>query len=374
MSKRKVVFLLPSLSVGGMEQEVVQIVKYLDKERFEGQIWLFSKVGKFLKNVPPSIKVYGLKRKNKLSFFKVVFNIANLISVEKPDLIIQFTSAHSGIFLYLGKLISGNRTRIAVFIRNVPSYYLNFRKNWLRFLYRLIIKVVYPHLDYLLVNSIKARDDLKSNFKLNKPITFFPSTIDYSKIQKLSRDSISEPLTFEKPTVLAISRLVKQKRLKLLLKSFSILRSSIDCQLIIISNGQLRFELENFADKLGVENNVKFLGYKNNPWKFMRRADIFVLTSLYEGLPHVLLESMACGLPIVVTQYPGVEKLLINNKDSVIVKQFGPENLARKMKVVLQNKDFADNLKLNGIVKAKEYDIQIKIRDYEQLFERMITE
>jgi len=103
------------------------------------------------------------------------------------------------------------------------------------------------------------------------------------------------------PVILGIGRLEAQKDFATLLRAFAQVRSRQDCRLIILGEGSLRYELEALARKLGVAEHVDLPGFVNNPYAYLVRASVFVLSSTHEGMPNALIEALALGVPVVAT-------------------------------------------------------------------------
>lgn len=360
--KQKIVFLLPSLEIGGMEREVVQIVKYLNPKTFDSEIWLFSKRGQLLGQVPEEVTVRGLNRKSKWSFLKLIFNLRKLICQFQPDIIVQFTSTHAGFFSFFARLVSRQKVRLVVFIRNIPSIYIDHQDSYLSGLYKLIIKKLYPYFDQVWVNSLLAKEDLSKNFKLKKQIKVFPSTVDSQAFKKAK-------LNFKLPTIITVARLVDIKRLDLLIDAFYLVQKSLPLvKLLIIGDGPQVKKLKLQVEKLKIGNKVDFLGYQEKPEEYLSKADLFVITSRFEGIPHTILEAMASGLPIVATDFPGVETVVTNEEQGIIVSAPEPEILARAMIKIIESPDLAEKFVQKGLRKVKHFDIRERIKDYERIF------
>jgi glycosyltransferase involved in cell wall biosynthesis len=113
------------------------------------------------------------------------------------------------------------------------------------------------------------------------------------------------------PVILGVGRLAEQKDFFTLIRAFALVRQHRPARLIIVGEGPDRPGLEALARELGVADDVSLPGFSTNPYAYMRQADVFVLSSLFEGLPAVLVEALAVGVPIVSTRCPhGPEEIL----------------------------------------------------------------
>jgi glycosyltransferase involved in cell wall biosynthesis len=115
--------------------------------------------------------------------------------------------------------------------------------------------------------------------------------------------------------VITAGRLRPEKGQWHLLRAFAEVRKKLVCRLAILGTGELEDYLRGLARDLGVENDVFFLGWQDNPFKFLARACVFVLPSVTEGLSLVVMEAMACKLPIISTNCPGPAEIIAPRGD-----------------------------------------------------------
>lgn len=120
-------------------------------------------------------------------------------------------------------------------------------------------------------------------------------------------------------TILHVGRFTEQKNHQMLIKAFSkVLKSAPNCVLQLIGDGETRLEIESLVITLQIEDKVKFLGLKDDVYNYMNSADLFVLPSLYEGMPMTLIEAMGSGLPIIATEVGGIPDILVNGQEAVL--------------------------------------------------------
>jgi glycosyltransferase involved in cell wall biosynthesis len=150
----------------------------------------------------------------------------------------------------------------------------------------------------------------------------------------------------------------------LLLRAFAHLVSNVDARLMLLGDGELRPELEQLARQLGIADRVIFPGFQNPPTPFYETADLFVLSSNSEGLPTVLIEAMACGLPVVSTDCPyGPAEILEDGKYGALVPVGDEGALAAAMQIALNTPVDSDALKL----RAADFAPEIAARRYLEL-------
>jgi glycosyltransferase involved in cell wall biosynthesis len=173
----------------------------------------------------------------------------------------------------------------------------------------LLRRFVYHHADVVTANSKGALTSLEA-FVPSEKLAFLPNP--------LMRSFTSETFNFRSPTVITIGRLVEQKGLDVLLAAWTKVVDKLpDWQLAIVGGGPLEGELKERTQRLGIENSVWWAGQVSDPITLLRGAQLFVMTSRFEGTPNALLEAMACGLPAVVSDAsPGPCELIGTGDDS----------------------------------------------------------
>ena len=179
---------------------------------------------------------------------------------------------------------------------------------------KYFLKVFSP---YVIVNSEDNKNWLVHQYHLNndKCICIY-NPKDVRTIQSLSTIPVEEDFCkTEEPILLSVGRLVPQKGHMHLLRIFRRIREDISCRLVICGIGPLESTLKEMVMKMNLSNSVYFAGFCENPYKYMKRADIFVLTSLFEGQPNALIEALICGCPIISTDCNyGPREILDNGK------------------------------------------------------------
>jgi glycosyltransferase involved in cell wall biosynthesis len=146
-------------------------------------------------------------------------------------------------------------------------------------------------------------------------ITTIHNPINLERVTQLAREPAEHPW-FEDadiPVVLGVGRLVPQKDFPTLMRAFALVRQQRPARLVILGQGRGRPELEALARSLGLEHDLWMPGIALNPYRYMARAAVFALSSAWEGFGNVLLESLACGRPIVSTDCPSGPAEILGN-------------------------------------------------------------
>lgn len=166
-------------------------------------------------------------------------------------------------------------------------------------------------------------------------------------------------------------RLTEQKGYQYILQAMvDVLEQIPYCMLVMVGDGELKTELEKMTTDLGLSGNVLFLGLRDDVPALMRQWDIFVLPSLWEGLPTVILEAMACNLPVIATDIPGTNELVEANVTGLLVPQKDPKALADAILKLLQNPDLKDELIKRAQDKLQRYDMKHIAQNYCLLYQK----
>lgn len=173
------------------------------------------------------------------------------------------------------------------------------------------------------------------------------------------------------PVLLAAGRLEPQKDYPTLLRALARLQTRRPARLIVLGEGSLRSELERLVSELGLDGRVDLAGFQENPFSFMRQADVFVLSSAWEGFGNVLAEAMAQGTPVVSTDCPsGPAEILGDGEFGPLVPVGDAEALAGAIQAVLERPLPAERLKQ----RAQSFSVQARVGDYLRLFEQLLAE
>jgi glycosyltransferase involved in cell wall biosynthesis len=332
--------------------------------------------------IPAEFTTYAFKKKvgaakYYLQYVPLTIRMARIFREERPDVILcnsyqPFWICMAARMLSGSKavLITGEQNNLTVMFRDAK---------WGQLRSYLVSKLD-PHADCIIVPSRDVADQMVRDFNIPaKKIFAIPNSIDLRRIEVLLRERTDHPWfeTKDQPIILHVGVLDRQKDQETLLKAFSLVRQTIPARCVLVGDGPLQRELECKAKELGISDNVAFLGFQKNPFKFMARADVFVLSSLYEGfLPLVLMEAMACGCPVVSTRCPfGPEEILAPSSGDVaglLAPISDPKSLAECMLKVLSDRSLRRRLSENGRLRAQDFSADKIAHHYANLIRRFV--
>jgi glycosyltransferase involved in cell wall biosynthesis len=207
------------------------------------------------------------------------------------------------------------------------------------------------------------------HIKENK-IKVIYNSINYSLISKLCKGKIDEPLN---DYILFVGRLEKQKAVDVLIKAFAkLIRSGNNYEMIILGEGTLENELKSLARELHCIDKIHFLGFRSNPYIYMKSAACLVLPSIFEGFGCVILESMVCITPVIASNLEGPKEIIKNNKNGYLFEFRNESQLAEKIDYIYKNKKSVDLITINADETVKQYiDLE---EEYEKYFNLVLHE
>lgn len=293
MKNKKIIFLIPTLSMGGGERVISELSLNLP-DSIERIIILFKKEifypykGRLISlNLSFSngflLKIYY--------FLKGFHQFRKIVKEEKPDYMITFGVAADlmGIFSSPQKTLVGAHSL--------------WTKSHGGMIERSLIKIFFNKAKKVICVSKTVAKDLIKNFGIKKEkIEVIYNPINIEKIKKLAMQSLNleHQEIFKNPVIINMGRLSQEKNHYSLIRVFQEIKNKIKiAKLVILGDGEREVFLKQLIKELGLEDSVYFLGRQDNPFKFLSRAKVFVLSSLREGLPCSILEAMACSLPII---------------------------------------------------------------------------
>lgn len=378
---KRVLFVIPSLAGGGAEKVILHILKYIDRNKFKPHLILFEKTGELLHDLPSDIKVEVLKGGGNiigriLDFTRLILvtRLAILVKIKRPDTVVSFMW-FTNLVALLAKMLSGLKCSVIVSERtSIIPYEMWF----IRFLRSFVIRFLYPKADKIIVNSKNTGLMLTrmSNILANK-VEVIHNPIDIQKINQMRNENVNHPWYKENiPIIIAVGRLSFEKGFSYLMRAFRIIAvEDISCRLVILGEGAEKERLKKLVLELDIDDKVTFLGFQKNPYKYLGRSTAFVLSSLYEGFPNVLLEVLALGVPSIATRCPtGPEEIITDEVNGILVPPADEKALADAIKRLLLDKDLRKRLSDAGKKRAEDFGVEKIIKQYEEVIERVCAE
>ncbi|MBI2013517.1 MAG: glycosyltransferase [Candidatus Colwellbacteria bacterium] len=363
MKRIKVFIFIPSLVGGGAERVSSRIASCLNPELFDTMLVVGKKEGEYVSQLPPTLAVRDLNKKRVRS---CIIPLARLFRQEKPDVVISFMH-HSNIAVLMAKVLSISKVKVITAERNVmESAYKGFRRFFLP-----LTRLLYRFSDASLAGSEGLKKNIMEFLHISEEkFRVIYNPIDFGFIRTKSRERPNHPWlrSKEHPLVLGVGRLVPQKDFATLIRAFARAKKPKDTRLIILGQGPLREELLGLAKELGIADSVDFPGFQENPYVFFANADVFVLSSIWEGFGNVIPESFALRVPVVSTDCNyGPNEIIENEANGILVPPGDPEVMAKGIERMLNDRKFGTQCAANAQKDAERLSIE-KITDQYQDF------
>ena len=296
-----------------------------------------------------------------------LWKLGKLMKDMKPDIVMCFLPIPSTIavgakvlFNYKGKLIMRVSDTFGEWIHRTRFGLWK----------KLILAIVYKFSPVIVATSDGVRVDLMQNFDVNEEkIKVIHNPFDIHHICKLAEEEVEHPwFKDEIPIIISVGRLTEAKAPAHCIKAFSKVRRAVKCRLVIIGTGELRGSLEELCKHLELKEDVVFLGWQDNPFKYVARASVFVLSSLWEGFANVIVEAMALGIPVVSTDCPsGPREIITDGLNGILVPVGNIDKMAEAIIKVLSNTELALKLSNEGRKRAHYFHVEKIIREYEEM-------
>jgi glycosyltransferase involved in cell wall biosynthesis len=331
-SNKEIIIFCPSIEEGGVEKNLFIISNYLSKNNIKVNIITANKNKRkfFNKNIifcAPKTSFWNNKHRIFKAFVCAFFLIKNYY--DKDCKIISFQA--NLISIILANIL---KKQIIVRSNTSPKSYIN------NFVKRTIFKVLFKKADKIIVNSKIFKKDIDRLLNINSTLIYNPS-INLRLINTLAKKKVNFNFFDAKKNIIKIinvARLTKQKDHLTLLKSVLYSKKKELIRLTIIGKGPEKGKLMKFIKDNNLTKNIKMLGYKSNPFPYIKKSDIFILTSKFEGLPNVLLEAIALKKIVISTNCPtGPREILLNGKGGYLFKTEKYISLANLISTITNN-------------------------------------
>lgn len=293
--------------------------------------------GPYLRNVPSGVRIIELGSAHVNSS---LVPLVRYLRREKPAALLSDKDKVNRVAITATRL-ARVATRSVVRIGTTVSVNLA-RRGWpKRQLQYFSIRRFYPRAAAVIVPSRGAAEDLsRIAIGLAGKIHVIPSPAVNDEMRNLAAMPAEHPWFLSKtcPVILGVGELCERKDFDTLVQAFALVRQMKRCRLVILGEGRLRNQLLVLIENLGLTPDVSLPGFVKNPYAFMKRAALFVLSSRCEGAPVVLMEALALGLPSVATDCPsGPREILHNGRYGRLVKVGDVRGLAEAIMETLEN-------------------------------------
>lgn len=369
--KKSIVIVHETLEGGGAEKVLVNILDSIDYDKYNIDLLLIYKKGIYLKDINKNVNIKYIISEDKNTLIHKIRN----------KILKNFIIRYFGNFIWK-KFIGNNYDIEIAFLEGPSSEIISKSTNmmskkvaWihtdLRRLRRLSKKreeKLYCNINNVVGVSNEVANAFKELYPMyGEKIKVIYNLIDTKKIIELSSEKINE--VYEGKNIIAIGRLINSKRFDLIIKAHKeVIKKGVKHNLIILGEGPLEKELKNLCKDLKLENSVKFIGFKKNPYPYIKLSDLYIMASDYEGLPLVICEALTLGKAIISTNCTGPSELLNEGESGILVKRGDYLELAEKIEMCLRNEKIRKGYEFKSLEQVELFKSDNIIKQIYDLF------
>lgn len=359
----RILFFIPSLAGGGAEKVLVNTVNNLDRQKYDITVHCLFDVGVNKQFLSPDIKYkytfkYSFRGNTKiLKLFSPEFLYRWMIK-DKYDIVVSFFQSPTT------RIVAGCQDKDVKLVQWIHNEFHDRRK--ILKCYRNEGECV--RLQKRFDANVYVADTVKSCYMAifpdltNKNVVLY-NVVESDDILKKASEQVENSL-FDRPiTLISVGRMVAQKSFDRLLNiAYRLSKVGVDFKLLLLGTGDLESKLKVQVSQLGIDDRVVFLGYKTNPYKYVKNADLFICSSLHEGFSTAVTESLIVGTPVVTTLCSGMKELLGDNEYGVITEN-SEDALFEGVLKVLSDKEQLQYYKIQAKNRGETFITQNTVKE-----------
>ncbi len=367
---KKIAFFSYDLRIGGAEKMVVTLLPCFAEAGYAVDLVLVNASGPLLQEVDSRVTIVNFRKTHTT---QSLFPLINYLKDKKPDVLISNLTHLNNIAILAQRL---SRTPTALIVTEHSTISLNNLakggKEWLLVQYS---RLLYPLADRIIAVSAGAAENLQKTLRVaSAKVGVIHNPIDLAAIRRLKEEPAEDPWLADQsiPVLLSVGRLAREKNYPFLLEVFHQVLQTRSARLIILGEGYERPVLEQKIRDLDLQNAVRLPGATLNPYPFMKRANIVLCTSDYEGFNIALAEALACGTPVISVDCPhGPAEILDHGKYGTLIP-LGRKD--RMVEAILSELDKPANLAAREILvqRAAFFSVDKVFMDYDQMIAGVI--
>lgn len=362
MTVKRVLVFRPTLGDGGADRVTITLLHHLDRARFAPTLVLVKRTGVLADEVPADVPVLELGAPRLAA---AVPHLIRVLRAQQPDVFVC-TAGGANVVAVAAHRLARSKARLVLSERSALQ---RRDRSGLRKAVELRLKrLAYRQADVITAVSDGVADDLVELLDLPRArvqVVYNPMIAD--DLAGRAAEPVTHPWFGARgaPVLLAVGRLVDIKDYPAMFAALAEIRKTVPARLAILGEGPLRGTLEAHARALGLGDAIAFLGYDKNPYRYMRAADVVVQSSRAEGLPGALIQSLACGTPVIATDCDhGPREVVRDGVDGYLVPVGDALALARRVVAVLGDRALRDRLGAAGAAGAARFSIASSMRRY----------
>jgi glycosyltransferase involved in cell wall biosynthesis len=384
--RTRVLFVLGSMAGGGAERIVTHLVKHLNRDEFDARVGLLWQHGDYLDQLTddelivtrlgpgwipyrdqppwwqllPALALVPLQQRELVRRFRPHIVVT---ATKSMNIAGRFSLALAGRSSLRWVAREGNNTGAMIDNESATGF--------VRALQNFAVRTAYRRADRVVAISDGVGRALSRRFGVDPTrVSTIHNSVDLAEV-KVRAQEVPPDLPVV-PFLVAAGRLVPQKGFDLLIRAFAAAAAARPLSLVILGDGPERTALVELTRECGVEQRVLFPGFVGNPWSYFARSAAFVCSSRWEGFGNVIIEAMACGVPVVATDCDfGPREVIRQSQSGLLVPVEDVDSLSRSIASVLDDRDLARQLAEGARRRAQDFDVANMTRAYERLFREL---
>lgn len=368
---KKILFMIPNLSVGGAEKVLVNLVNNMDKNKFDITVLTLFAGGVNEQFLKPHIKL-------KSCYKKVFRGNSQILKMFSPQrLYNKFINEHYDIIVsYLegptARIVSGCtdvNTKLVSWIHiqqdnaeNASYSFKNFKE----------AKKCYNRFDNTVCVSEYVKNDFKRIFDFEKNIDVLYNTNETAEIIRLSNEAVEEKINDDEINICVVGKVVIRKGCDRVCNIQKRLRDNgLNTHIHFLGTGPDEDFVKSFAESNNLSDSITLLGYQTNPYKFVKKCDLFVCASLAEGFSTAATESLIVGTPVCTVDVSGMKEMLGENNEYGIVTENNEDALYEGIMTMITTPNMLVDYSQKALERGKIFSTEKTVKAVEDMFERL---
>lgn len=369
---KKILFFIPTLADGGAERVLVNLVNRMDRSKYRITVQTLFDVGRYKKELDEDIEYkYNFKKQFRgntriFRLFSKEFLFRHLVKGEY-DIIVSYLESPTT------RIVAGceePNTKLVSWVHNEMRDFNDFLVSFRNAKERAKCYAKFD--ENVFVSQTSMRSFQKYLDLKNCRVIY--NTIDSDRIRKMADEAVDDiPFDEDCINLISVGRLINQKGYMRLLRIFNRLVNDDrfdNLRLVILGDGYLRDDLEKFIAYNNLTDKVLLPGFKENPYKYVKSADLFVCSSLHEGYSTAVTEALIAGTPVITTLCSGMEELLQDGKCGIITPN-DEDALYISLKKLIENKSDIEKWAEKALLRGKDFSADRTVLDAQNLFDNI---
>ena len=344
---------MPSFRGGGAERVMLTLAEQFTQYGFSVDIVVLKAEGPYRSEVAEGVNIVALNVR-RMAF--AILPLVRYLRRSEPEAMLS-TISHTNVVAIIAKMVSHSSCRVAIRESSIFSHNINKSFSLSDKMLPILMRVTYPFADGIIAVSKGVANELCNKIKIDRKMIdiIYNPVVDKSIFLK-AKEELYHPWFKDSqlPVVLGVGRLIKIKGFDLLIRAIKILNEKIPVRLIILGEGTERKNLEKLINDNSLNNSISLLGFVRNPFSYMKRASVYILSSRSEGLPNALIQSMVLGTPVVATNCSsGPDEILESGRWGTLIPPEDPKLLSNAIQKALEGQPNQNSQEIADYCKNK---------------------